>query len=461
MQSDAQKLLVATIKKLLHRHGKPQLVRIIQRSHPADLAYAFSFLTDGERLELFTLIEDLELAARLLSELEPRILSSFLRQLEDRKLAQVFEAMSSDDTADLLELIDDEDRRELLMTMMRRDDLATTQALLEHDPESAGGLMVPDFFALEETTTAGEGVRRLQEDAGQTEMVFYIYVVNEHGHLVGVTSLRELVLAPRQRLLKSFMTPEVIRVAVDTDQEEVARLIARYNLVALPVVDEGNHLVGVITVDDIIDVMRLEATEDMMLMAGAGESQMDDYGSGLVNFRRRAPWLAPTLVGGLLAMLTLWWFEQEIALVLPLVGFIPLLMSLADNVSAQSSTIVTRGLALGRTDFVQASRVFFSELGAGALVGLSAGLVCGALAYALLRAHPHMIAVGPLRFVAASAALLALCMPLASLAGAFMPLGFARFKLDPAIATGALVTTAVDLGVVLLYLGGMKLALGL
>jgi len=382
MKSDANTLLLSTTRKLLHSDGLAQLRKLVERAHPADLAYVFNFLAGVERDDFFAQISE-EAAAQMLTEVEPRVRIEFLERREPNEIARLLEVMSSDDVADVLTELDDA-LRERVLEAMRRDELVTTQSLLEYDPESAGGLMLPDYFALDERRTASEAIGQLQADAGRTEMVFYLYVVNEHGHLVGVSSLRELVLSDPDRQLKDFMITDVIRVSVHTDQEEVARLIARYNLVALPVVDE-NQLVGVVTVDDIIDVIRSEATEDMMLMAGAGDQSVNDYGSLLTSARARLPWLIPSVIGGALAMAALLLYESSIARVVPIVAFVPLIMTLGGNISNQSAAIVTRGLPLKRSDLVELPRVFLAELSFGVLAGLVYGALFRAIAFAFTR----------------------------------------------------------------------------
>lgn len=442
MKSEANKLLVSTVKKLIHRRGMAQLEKIVGRTHHADLAYVFNFLTRQERLEFFTVFEEHgEVAARMLSEVEPPVLSGFLDEIDERQIIALLELMSPDDAADVLELIEDEERKELLLTMMHREEFSTTQSLLEFDPESAGGLMVPDFFALDELTTAREAIRQLQEDAGRTEVVFYLYVINEHGHLVGVTSLRELVLAKPETPIKSFMITDIIRVKVDTDQEEVARLIARYNLVALPVVDGNNHLVGVVTVDDIIDVIRLEATEDMMLMAGAGDQQVENLRiSPLSAARARAPWLLPSFIGGICTLILLWSAEDKIKTFPLIAAIFPVVMMVSGNVGTQSAAIITRGLALGRRDFVVLGKVVLGELLVGALLGLFWGGVLGVGSYLVFGAGE-----GRALYLALEIGLAMLSsMTLAAALGALMPMLFSRLGLDPAVATGPLVATIVD-----------------
>ncbi len=443
MKSEANKLLVSTIKKLLHRRASQQLHKVIARSHAADLAYVVNLLTTGERRVFFEVIEDTDRAAEIVTEVEPRVQLELIDMLTDRQMLRLIAAWSSDDTADILASLGEE-RKELLLTMMQLDELATTQSLMGYDPETAGGLMVPEFFALDETTTAGEAIEKLQEDAGRTEMVFYLYVINEHGHLVGVTSLRELVLSRPGRTLGDFMIAEVVRVELETDQEEVARLIARYNLVALPVVDPNNHLCGVVTVDDIIDVIRSEATEDMMLMAGAGDQSVDEYGSLLVGLRARLPWLMPSLIGGVGAGAAIAFSEVQVVRIAPLAACVPLLMTLGGNVSNQSAAIVTRGLALGRADFKKPVRVILSELAVGLGAGVVYGVIIAALTYVAFGANAGVVEAGVWSFAAVVAASLALSLSVAAAVGALIPMVFSRLGLDPALATGPLVIPAVD-----------------
>jgi magnesium transporter len=458
MKSEANKLLVSTIKKLLHRRASPQLHKVIDRSHSADLAYAVNLLTRGERRVFFEFIEDVDKAAEVVTEVEPRVQSELLDMLTDSQILKLVGVWSSDDTADILSSMEEE-RRELLLTMMQRDELATTQSLMGYDPETAGGLMVPEFFALEETTTAREAIAELQEDAGRTEMVFYLYVVNEHGHLVGVTSLRELVLARPGRPLGEFMISEVVRVELETDQEEVARLIARYNLVALPVVDANNHLRGVVTVDDIIDVIRSEATEDMMLMAGAGDQSIDEYGSLLAGLRARLPWLLPSLIGGVGAGAALVFAQDQVTRLAPLVAFVPLVMTLGGNISNQSAAIVTRGLALGRADFKRLGRVLLSELAVGLGAGVVYGAVIAAVAWAVFGADADVLSAGVGPFVGVVAASLAVSLSVAAAVGALIPMVFSRLGLDPALATGPLVIPAVDVLGLWIFFGFASAAL--
>ncbi len=446
MKRESNKVLTTSVAKLLRRNATPQLAKIIARTHPADLAYTFSSLTPEQRHAFFVVVEktDRERAAEVLSELEPNILVPFLEQIDDRKLVDILEFMPSDDTADTLDLVRDEERRDKLVAMMRKEDQAETESLLAFDPESAGGLMSTDYFALEQHTTAQEALEQLQKEAGEAEVVFYLYVVNEHDTLVGVATLRELVRAERDKPLKEFMIPDVIRVRVDTDQEEVARLIARYNLVALPVVDDNNRLVGIVTVDDIIDVIRSEATEDMLLMAGAGQEDVGRYNSVMFSFRARWPWLLPSFLGGVFAMFVVYNYSGSLLAMIPLAAFIPVMIGMAGNIGTQSSAIVTRGLSLGKYDFVELGRVVLKELVVGALLGISYGIFIGAIAGALFWKQHGFPQTSPWLFAATMGTAMVAAMAVAAILGSLVPILFKKGNLDPATGSGPLVITVID-----------------
>ncbi len=427
-----------------------QVRRLVAKSHPADIALVFPSLTPSQRRAVFEQISGDERAAEVLAELEAPVLDELVEGLDDHRLARLVERMASDDAADILQWIDD-DRKERLLGEFSLAEQSEAESLIGYDPESAGGLMSTEVFALSEETTAGDAIQQLQSEAEQTDVVFYLYVVNSHGHLVGVMSLRELVRASKERPIGELMISDVIRVTVDQDQEEVARLVARYNLLALPVVDANNRLVGVVTVDDIIDVIRHEATEDIMKMAGAGED-VSPHDSPIVGFRARLPWSLPSFIAGILGVAVVSYFEEQLLTLIPLAAMIPMLMGMAGNVGTQSSTIVTRWLAIGRLEFVQIGKIISRELFIGFGVGLLYGALAGLFVTFFFAGHP---AIQPsiVEFSIVTGGALAAAMALAAILGASAPLVFERMGLDPAIATGPFVTTTIDVLAVWLYLG--------
>ena len=276
-------------------------------------------------------------------------------------------------------------------------------------------------------------------------MAFYIYVVNEPGHLVGVVSLRALVIHPPATALREMMVSDVISASVETDQEDVARLAARYNLLAVPVVDDANRLVGIVTIDDVVDVIREEATEDILKMAGADESAYEGL-SVFRNFRIRAPWLFATWLGGLAASVLIGQFEAQLQATVALAAFIPIVLGMGGNVGTQTATIIVRGLATGHVSSKVGLQYVLRETGIGVMLGVLYGLLLGC--YALVF-YSDMTGVLSLAITVAVSILAS--MASSATVGAATPLVFNRFNIDPAVATGPVVTTTVDILGILVY----------
>jgi magnesium transporter len=282
-------------------------------------------------------------------------------------------------------------------------------------------------------------------------MPFYIYVVDANGHLVGVSSLRQLVVEPPTRQLKDFMARDVISVTTDMDQEEVARIVARYDFLAVPVVDQDEKMVGIVTVDDIIDVIREEATEDILKMAGVGEEFVETK-SIVRSTRIRLPWLFASFLGGIVAIFIIGYFEESLKQVSYLALFIPVIMGMGGNIGIQSSTIVVRGIATGRINIRHLWSVVSKELAIGIILGLFYGLILGTLVrfHYSLDALAISVAIGVLS-----------SMAVAALVGSFMPMMFARMHIDPAVATGPFVTSSIDIISVLIYFQVATILLGI
>jgi magnesium transporter len=281
----------------------------------------------------------------------------------------------------------------------------------------------------------------LQKEYIDVEMPFYLYVVDEGDHLVGVCSLRQLVTVPADAPLKDFMSKDIFTVKTDTDQEEVARVVSRYDLLAVPVIDENHRIVGIITVDDVIDIIRDEETEDILKMAGAGEDFVETK-SILSSTRIRLPWLLASCLGGIFAFFIIGKFEASLNKLVYLAAFIPVIMGMGGNIGIQSSTIVVRGLA---TDRIQTSRfwsVIIRELAVGGILGCFYGILLGLVAHTRYFMWKLGVVVG---------VSVIFTMSISSLVGASLPMIFSRFKIDPAVATGPFVTTTIDILSVTLY----------
>ena len=272
-------VVLDSVKRLLRIGATANLLNLLQKQHPADLAQIFRTLLDNERQAVFSLLVERNprLAMETVSEMGPETGAQLLTGRSAEEIARLLQELPSDDAAALIDYLPDELSQEVL-ELMRRRESQQVESLLEYGEQTAGRIMNPSVFALNEDLTVGEAIHALQSSR-DVEMVFYLYIVDARRHLVGVTSLRRLLLVSPETPLKRIMTPDLISVRVETDQEEVARLVASYNLLAVPVVDEENKLVGVITVDDVIDVIKDEATEDLYRLAGvSGDERVGDAG---------------------------------------------------------------------------------------------------------------------------------------------------------------------------------------
>ncbi|QTA87968.1 magnesium transporter [Desulfonema magnum] len=440
MQADRIKILTESIKRLLRRNATSHLRKIVSKTHAADLSVVFPSLAISNRHKLFEMM-DTQQKGILFSELDETSLLTFIEEIQLDEVVEVLEKMAADDVADFIGRLPEE-KSAAILEKMRKEGSEEVEGLLRYGDDTAGGIMVPDFIALREDTTATEAIGSLQKEHMDVEMPFYLYVTDEYGKLVGVCSLRQLVVVPPDTPLKDFMSTDVFSVETYTDQEEVAKLVARYDILAVPVVDDTNELVGIVTVDDVIDIFREEATEDFLKLAGVSGEEFVETKSVFKSMRIRLPWLFASCLGGILAFFVIGGFEESLSKFTYLAAFLPVIMGMGGNIGTQSSTIVVRGLALGFLNIRDIWSVVFKELAVGFILGLFYGTLIGLVA----QAQYNLVAV------AISVGLALVCsMSVAALVGSMMPMLFARINIDPAVATGPFVTTAVDIISVFLY----------
>lgn len=440
MIKDPNTILLESIKRLLRRGALPYLRKIVHKTHAADLSVVFRSLSLSDQRKLFSMIAEPEKKGIIFSEMDPDAFRALIEEMEVESIVHVLEHMPTDDVADLIGQMPSQ-VSESVLARMKPEGSGEVEDLLRFEDDTAGGIMNPDFIALKETTTARQAVESLQKEHQDVEMPFYLYVVDDEGLLMGVSSLRQLVVVPPDTPLKELMTTDVFSVKTDTDQEEVAKIVARYDILAVPVVDENNRLMGIVTVDDVIDIFRLEATEDMLKMAGAGEEFVETK-SVLKSTRMRLPWLFASCIGGVVAFFIIGHFEKSITKITSLAAFIPVIMGMGGNIGTQSATIVVRGLATNRLLVSDLWAVVAKELSVGVILGLAYGLMIGAVAHF----RYSMFALG------AAVGLAVLCsMTIAALVGSFVPMVLARINVDPAIATGPFVTTSIDIISVFFY----------
>ncbi len=444
MHNEQIKILTTSLKRLLRRGAIKQLRNIISKTHMADMALAFKELSPGNRAKFFKLMEDPEQIGLLFSLIDESLFLEFVKNVEFDKLVEIFDHMPSDDAAALLNLLDEE-LSDQILAKMQKEESDNVEQLMSYGEDTAGSLMVTDFIALEEGVVAREVIESLQNQYLDVEMPFYIYVVDSYGKLVGVSSLRQLVVVPPEKPLKDFMATDLVIVKPYTDREEVAKLVSRYDYLAVPVVDDDNRIVGIVTVDDVIDILHEAATEDILKMAGVGEEYIETQ-TVLRGTRTRLPWLFASFLGGVAAFFIIGGFEEDLAKFTSLAAFIPVIMGMGGNIGTQSSTIVVRGIATGRIDLGDFTKVVLKELSVGLILGLIYGLFIGIIASLTFAAEPFSMALS----ISVGLAIIS-SMSIAALVGSMVPLVLERLSIDPAVASGPFVTTSIDIVSVYCY----------
>ncbi len=436
-------VLLDTFRRLIRRKANANIKKLLNKTHSADLAQLFRYFNNNEKTFLFNLLQkNNEASGELLSELDESIISDLLLPLEPLEVANILRKMGSDDIADILNLLD-EDKAQLILEKLKNKESEELEELMSYPDDSAGGLMSFDVFSLTESTKVIDAITSIQ-NYKQAEMVFYLYVTDENSHLSGVVSLRDLVTAPPNSTLKSFMEDDVVFVSSDTDQEEVAKLVSKYNLLAIPVIDSDRTLLGIITVDDVVDVIREEATEDFLQMAGIGKDREILMKSTFDNVKLRLPWLFASWIGGTIAAYIIGTFEPFLESMIALAAFIPVIIGMGGNVGTQSSTIIVRGFATGRLELSKVGIVIWKEMRVGLILGIFYGLLLG-----IVSMFQFINAPSELGFVLG----LSICvsMIIATSIGTLVPIFLRKLDIDPAIASGPFVTTAIDILGILAY----------
>jgi magnesium transporter len=441
-------LPVEATRRLLRRNAYVNLVRLLSKLHGRDSADIVAQLVVNEQCKLMEHLPTLELVTSIFTYLDEETRTQLMSQLSTARLTAIVRHLPTDDAADILAELPQERLAEML------DQLPEALAeqinrLLAYDPQTAGGLMTTHYFAVEDTWTTAEVLEQLRKRSSGLETVFYLYVVDAEDHLVGVVSLRQLVTAEPQVPIRNLMETDVICVAVDEDQSHIAHLITQYDFLALPVVDYNHRLVGIVTVDDIIDVISEEATEDMLRMAGVNPDAMLEPISR-VNLRHRLPWLSVSWMGGLFASYVIDANEATLSHMVILAAFFPVILGMGGNVATQSLAVAVRGLATGS---IAAGDVLSAILKEGR-IGLSLGAIYGALLGTVAWFWHGTVMLGLVVGVAIWCA-----MSIAAVLGGVLPLLFARIRIDPAVASGPFLTTAIDVIGLAIYLTTARLLL--
>lgn len=429
------------LTKLLRHGAYPQLRKIIEKTLPADIAPVIPLLLEEDRNRVLSLLIESGKAARALLELDAKDLDAILHELDDATLSAICSSSAPDDAADLLDTLDDE-RRQAVLVLLGAAQGAKLESLLEGEEETAGSLMNTEFLALDEEVTVAEAIESIRHYP-RKESFFYVYCVDAEGHLVGVLSLRSLILADPEVHLKSIMVQTVVRTQIDSMPEEVAQLVSKYDLLSVPVVDLQNVLVGVVTVDDIIDVIQEQAEEDLLHLAGVDISERVTS-NARESFRLRFPWLAINLATAFLASWVVSFFQGTIAQWAALAVFMPIVAGMGGNAGTQTLTVFVRGLALGEIDWQTGWRPIWKEV----LVGFGNGAANGLLTTMVVGLWTHDWVLAVILFIAMIFNLI-----IAGVAGGIVPLVLDRYGYDPAIASSIFVTTFTDVGGFFSFLG--------
>jgi magnesium transporter len=434
-------------KSLVKEGDTDALKALIKEMAPADVADLLEHLDHDERLFVFDLLEP-EGAADIIVEMQAPAQGRLVEDLDNEVLSDIVEEMDSDDAADLLGDLPEDRARKIIETV--DDDVSRDiEKLLPYREDSAGGIMALDFVAVNADATVQDAIdtiRHKKEDVGR---VYSVWVVDGFGRLAGMVGLSELVLHESETKISEIMEQDIISVTVDADQEEVVRLVKKYDLVSIPVVDSKNRLIGRITHDDIVDVMEEEADEDMSLIAGIMPQDIAEVAPTVIS-RARLPWLLAAMFGELVAAFVISRFEASLAKVVALAFFVPVIMAMGGNSGTQAAIVVVRGLATGDISMVKIWKRLWVEL----RVAVINGMICGTILALIVGAW---LSDFPLGFIVGIA--LVTVIIFSGFAGSAIPVILNKLKVDPALGTGPFVATSNDVLGVFIYLGLITLFL--
>ena len=432
--------LIRDVKALIEKGDEEALSDLIDELRPADMADLIEHLDHDERLFIFKILEP-EGAGEVLVEIEPPIQGRLLEDLDNESLSEIVQELESDDAADVIGDLPVERAREIIKGL-KGEVSEEIEKLLPYPEDTAGGIMALEYVAVKADSTVQEAIELIRQKADDVENLYYLWVVDDENRLVGVVSLKDLLVEPRDRKISEIMNPDVISVNVHADQEEVVHLVKRYDLVNIPVVDDHNRLVGRITHDDVIDVIEDEVDEDMTRMAGVIDQEITEE-SAIKISRARLPWLIGGIIGEFISALVISRFEASLEKIIALSFFFPVIMAMGGNTGQQAAIIVVRGLATGDISLMRTGKRLLTEF----KVALGNGIICGILLGLIVGTWLSDYRLGAVVGMA-----LLTVMINAGLIGSAIPLFFKRIGVDPALATGPFVSTSNDIFGLLIYL---------
>lgn len=444
-KQDISKDLLSEVKSLIDNNKILELRELLEEYHIIDIFDIMEYLEEDMKVKLFEVLP-IDMSASILEECDVEFFKTILSKIDIEHRKNILELMSLDDMADILSQLE-EDEREGVMELLSQEDADDVKELLIYEEDSAGGIMTTGYIEVNKDMTAKDAIEYMRENAKDAETVYYIYVVDNQERLVGVISLRELIIARDSNIVEDLMSENIISVYVDEDREEAVRLVSKYNLLAIPVIDRQNRLKGIITVDDIIDVMEEEATEDMYKFAGSSEHEVEliekinptTKEQIFSSVRARITWLIITLIGGLISTAII----SNLDIIMnpnyaPLIFFIPVVIGMGGNIGTQSSALTVMTLYNKDLDYKNVLKE--------GVVGFITGILCSAII-----AIAAFIFIKDIGITLAVSLSLFINMIVGSMIGAFMPALLKRLDVDPSIISAPLISTILDITGVTVY----------
>ena len=416
----------------------------IEDNHPIDIAEALSDF-DASEINNFTKLLETEDLADIFEESEKDLQIDILKSKSSEEIINIFSHMAADDITDILGLLPIQKRKELLRHM-KQDEALVVKNLLGYDKESAGGIMTTEYLLLNKNLTTTEALKKIKNIAPDTEIIDTIFISDNNKKLVGSVDLRNILSSGDDEKLEDLMDDNIVKVTADVDQEIVAQQVAKYDLTVIPVVNKSEILIGIITVDDIIDVIEAENTEDLYKMHGVDEEESSDT-TLLQSVKSRLPWMFINLATAFLATFTVALFEDVITQVVALAAAMPIVAGMGGNAGTQTLSIVIRGIALGEIDFKDNWKLLFKEGMVGIINGAATGVVTGFILY-LMYGNYYL---GLIIFLA-----MILNLLIAGLFGFLIPLSLQSLGIDPALASAIFLTTVTDVFGFFVFLGLAK-----
>lgn len=444
-------LILPEIKELLLKGDKQQLKEISKDYEPVEIAQVLKELSLKDRVFLFSLW-DTDFAADVFEKLDEEEQIEILGAIDDTRKGKILNELAPDERVDFFEELSPEmvDR---FLSVMTKEEAQDVRELMSYSPTTAGGIMTTEFASVKTGMTVEEALKTLRETAKDIDMVYYIYVLDKEDRLVGVLSLKDLILANPEEKVDKIMHKNPIGLPIDMDQEDVAREMANYDFLALPVVNNDGKMKGIITVDDVIDVIREENTEDMYKFSAAGEHTQDYMKMRPTTIaRNRLTWLIILAITGFFSGIVMQRFSFTLEKVIALAFYIPLLMDTAGNAGTQAAMTVVRGLATGEVRIIDIWRVVRKEFLVGGLLGIPLGVL--ALIRALILQRSSLIGVS-VAFSMLAAIVVATCL------GSVLPLVSKKLRQDPAVVSGPLITTILDITSLSIYFWLSSVIMGL